>query len=180
VEKMATGHAGGKSKSGKMLWGAIAIVAFALVFVAITAGCTQSAGTSNSGTSGTPAAQSETPQATGQAAQSQQAAATIASASTFSQPTPVPVPATGVYIRVGYLGQYNGSYTANGVTQDVRSSGYQVYPVNLTAGPITAAFEKMDNTAKHNLTVEIWENGNVLASNVTSAPFGTASVSATV
>jgi hypothetical protein len=170
VEKMATEHSGGKSKSGKMLWGAIAIIALALVFVVITAGCTQSAGTSNSGTSGTPAAPSGTPQA----------AATTASASTFYQPTPVPVPATGVYIRVGYLGQYNGSYTANGVTQDVRSSGYQVYPVNLTAGPITAAFEKMDNTAKHNLTVEIWENGNVLASNVTSAPFGTASVSATV
>jgi len=178
---MATEHSGGKSKSGKMLWIAIAIVALALVFVVITAGCTQSAGTSNSGgTSGTSVAPSGTPQATGQAAQSPQAAATTASASTFYQPTPVPVPATGVYIRVGYLGQYNGSYTANGVTQDVRNSGYQVYPVNLTAGPITAAFEKMDNTAKHNLTVEIWENGNVLASNVTSAPFGTASASATV
>ncbi len=115
-----------------------------------------------------------------QAVPNSQSTAVNPSATIIPPPTPVPVPGTGVYVWVGYFGEYTGSYTANGVTQEIKSSGFHIYSIDQPSGTITASFEKSDNTIKHNLTVEIWKNGVDLASNVTYAPFGTVSVSANV
>ena len=86
----------------------------------------------------------------------------------------------GVYLRAGYLGQYTGSYTANGVSQEVKSSGFRLFDLGQPTGTVSAVFEKADDAVKHNLTVEIWENGRLLASNGTNAAYGTVSVSANV
>ncbi len=81
---------------------------------------------------------------------------------------------------MGYLGQYTGSYTANGVSQEVKSSGFRLFDLGQPTGTVSAVFEKADDAVKHNLTVEIWENGRLLASNGTNAAYGTVSVSANV
>ena len=80
---------------------------------------------------------------------------------------------------MGYLGQYTGSDTANGVSQEVKSSG-SLFDLGQPTGTVSAVFEKADDAVKHNLTVEIWENGRLLASNGTNAAYGTVSVSANV
>ena len=108
--------------------------------------------------------------------------ATLFNSSSGDYPYPVQaqVPASGVYLRAGYLGQYTGSYTANGVSQEVKSSGFRLFDLGQPTGTVSAVFEKADDAVKHNLTVEIWENGRLLASNGTNAAYGTVSVSANV
>jgi len=108
--------------------------------------------------------------------------ATLFNSSSGDYPYPAQeqVPASGVYLRVGYLGEYTGSYTANGTYQDVKDSGFQIIDLGKPSGTVNAVFEKADNGVKHNLTVEIWENGRLLASNATSAAYGSVSVSAGV
>ncbi|MFZ1898749.1 hypothetical protein [Methanoregula sp.] len=140
--------------------------------------------------SGTSPAQSGTSQAAGQPAQSAAASVhaepgshvTLFNSSSGDYPYPVQaqVPASGVYLRAGYLGQYTGSYTANGVSQEVKSSGFRLFDLGQPTGTVSAVFEKADDAVKHNLTVEIWENGRLLASNGTNAAYGTVSVSANV
>jgi hypothetical protein len=177
-------------RNKKKIRGAVAAIGIiCIVIIAIfLSGCIMGQSGSGSGTSPVP---SGTPQATSQPVVQDQAASgqgTVGSHATlfnsssgeYPYPTQVPVPGSGVYLRVGYLGQYTGSYTANGVSQEVKSSGFQLFDLGQPNGTVSAVFEKADDTAKHNLTVEIWENGGLLASNVTYDPFGTVSVSANV
>jgi len=108
------------------------------------------------------------------------ASGTNVSAADFTLPTPVPVPGTGVFVRVSYFGGYNGVYSANGTSHDVKSSGCRLYEITDPAGTVTAAFTKAENSAKQNITVEIWKDGRLLASNLTYAPYGKVSVSGAV
>lgn len=180
VKKMVTRYPDRHSSISKKPWGALVIGAGIICVVIVILFLTGIGSGLFGHGSGTPAAQSGTTPATGQVTQSSQVTGTNASAATFTLPTPVPVPGTGVYVRVGYLGGYTGSYSVNGASQAVKSSGYRLYTINQTVGTITAAFVKADDTAKRNLSVEIWKDGRELASNATSAPFGTASVTANV
>jgi len=94
--------------------------------------------------------------------------------------TAAAVPASGVSISVSYIGGFNGTYTTGGVTIPVTGSGSQVYTVSGASGMISATFQKMDNTATHALTVTIYENGNQLATQSTSAGYGKVTVTANV
>lgn len=116
----------------------------------------------------------------GQSSPGLHSVATNISDRSFTLPTPVPVPGTGVFVRVNYFGGYKGSYSVNGTSQDVKSSGCRLYEISDPAGTVSASFSKAENSVKQNITVEIWKNGNLLASNLTYAPYGTASVSAAV
>jgi len=165
---------------------AIGIICIVIMGIFLS-GCIMGQPGSDSGTS---PAQSGASQAAGQPAQGAAASvpaepgshATIFNTSSGDYPYPVQVqiPASGVYLRVGYLGQYTGSYTANGTSQDVKDSGFQLFDLGKPTGTVNAVFEKADNGVKHNLTAEIWENGRLLSSNATNAAYGTVSVSASV
>jgi hypothetical protein len=98
---------------------------------------------------------------------------------TIRQPTPVIIPATGLFVNVSYRGAFNGTYGINGVMQKVRSSGNRLYTIDTTTGNVTATFSKEDRSL-HTLTVEIWKDGKLLTSAVNSTAFGKVSISYTV
>lgn len=94
---------------------------------------------------------------------------------TIKQPTPVIIPVTGLFVKISYLGGFNGTYGINGVMEKVRNSGDRLYTIDSATGNVTATFSKEDRSS-HALTVEIWKDGKLKISAVNSTAFGTASV----
>jgi hypothetical protein len=74
--------------------------------------------------------------------------------------TPVVVPATGVFIRVDYLGSFSGIYGTAAEFFSVRNSGERLYEVENPNQTIIAGFKKLDGSS-HPLTVEIYKNGQI-------------------
>ena len=89
--------------------------------------------------------------------------------------TEVTVPVEGVYVRIEYLGSFNGTYGINDLMQKVRNSGDRLYPIDNATGNLTATFYKEDRSS-HVLSVEIWKNGKLLTSGNTTAGFGKVSL----
>jgi hypothetical protein len=175
---MEAGSQNNDRSEGKKQWVVIAIGAIVIcvviaiiLFAGIGSGLFGHGGRASSVAPGTV-------RISGQAMQSSSAPGTNGFAATINYSTAVP--GTGTYVQVKYTGGFTGSYTANGTTQNVMSSGYQLYAVNQEGGTVTAAFIKDDDSTKHNLTAEIWKDGRLLASNSTSAPYGNVSLSASV
>jgi hypothetical protein len=94
---------------------------------------------------------------------------------TIKQPTPVIIPVTGLFVKISYLGGFNGTYGINGVMQKVRNSGDRLYTIDSATGNVTATFSKEDRSS-HALTVEIWKDGKLLTSAANSTAFGKVSV----
>jgi hypothetical protein len=88
------------------------------------------------------------------------------------------VPVTGVFVHVNYIGSWKGTYGMPSDIQTAINSGDRYMEVLNATGPITAAFQKLDSSAKHALTVDIYKNGAVLATGTTSDAFGKVTVSA--
>jgi hypothetical protein len=93
-------------------------------------------------------------------------------------PTEVAVPATGVWVRVDYLGGWTGSYGKAGALVTVADSGLRQYQVENPTGAIKASFRK-DDSSSHDLTVEIYRNGAVIKRGNTTLPRGTVDISVT-
>jgi hypothetical protein len=179
---------GYRNNNRKLIWGAVAVIGIICIVIVgfFLSGSFASQSGTGSGTAPVQGAQ----QAVGQ--QAQNAAASVhaepgshttifnTSAGDYPYPVQVQIPVSGVYLRVGYLGQYTGSYTANGTYQEVKGSGFRLFDLGQPLGTVNAVFEKADNGVKHNLTAEIWDNGRLLTSNATNTAYGTVSVSANV
>jgi len=88
----------------------------------------------------------------------------------------VTIPPTGVFVKVSYLGAFNGTYGMNGAMQQVKNSGERVYEITNATGNVTATFYKQDGSTKHDITVELWKNGQSLTSAKNTTPFGKASI----
>ncbi|MFA6362359.1 hypothetical protein [Methanoregula sp.] len=169
-------HGGGR-RSPDIPWllvatvvGIIVVVIVALFFFAGLGG--SSAGHTSSATA--------TVKPTTSAASASTTSASKTSSIVIATTTPVTVPATGIYVKVDYLGGFSGTYTTNGATTKVTNSGTRLYEVANATDSITAAFQKSDSTASHALTVGIYKDGNQLASNSTSAAYGKVTVTASV
>jgi hypothetical protein len=93
--------------------------------------------------------------------------------------TEVTVPATGVWVRVDYLGGWTGSYGKAGALVTVADSGLRQYQVENPAGAIQASFRKDDGT-NHELVVGIYRNGVLIKRGTTTAPRGSVDISVTV
>jgi len=88
----------------------------------------------------------------------------------------VTIPVTGVFLKVSYLGSFSGTYSANGVVENVRNSGDRLYEITNATGNVTASFSKEDGSTKHDITVELWKNGKSLTSAKNSTAFGKVSI----
>jgi zinc-ribbon domain len=142
-------------------------------------------------TRGTPAGSSETTGSTGSSASSPSgstgssgtASAVLSNtgvASITVKETPsVTIPQTGVQVHISYIAGWTGSYGMPSDLQQITNSGERVYEVLNATGTIQASFTKQD-TSKHTLTVEIYKNGQLLASGNTSDASGKVTVSANV
>jgi hypothetical protein len=95
-----------------------------------------------------------------------------------TEPTAIVVPTDGVYVRVDYIGSFNGTYGTNGVQQTVRHSGTRLYPLSNASGTVFATFQKEDGTTKNALTVGIYKDGKLLQSDKSSAAFGKVEITA--
>ena len=61
--------------------------------------------------------------------------------------------------------------------QTAADSGARYYEVVNATGQVTAVFEKKDSSTKHDLTVDIYKNGAVVATGKTGAAYGKVTVS---
>ena len=92
--------------------------------------------------------------------------------------TPLSVPASGVYVTVSYLGSFSGSYGTTGALVTVQDSGNRLYSVdNSTGSMVTASFHKLDSSSKHELDVEITNEGKVVKFGTNSSPYGDVTIS---
>jgi hypothetical protein len=96
---------------------------------------------------------------------------------TVKETTAPNIPATGVWVNISYIGAWSGTYGMPSDPQKVTSSGIRLEEVVNASGTIQASITKQDSS-KHPLTVDIYDNGKLLASGNTSDPSGKVIVSA--
>ena len=89
------------------------------------------------------------------------------------------VPASGVWVRVAYPGNFTGTVTTNGLARDVNSSGDQLFQFPLTVGTIDGFISKGDGSVK-NMVVQVYKDGTLVTYGNTSAPLGTVEIHTTV
>jgi len=146
--------------------GIIAVVAIALVFFM---------GSGNTSDQSPPV--KTTPLPSGSSTQVTQVSGTGVPQTTIKVPATVSIPVTGVFVKVSYIGMYNGTYGVNGVMQKVRNSGDKPpYEITNATGNVSASFTKEDGSVKHEITVELWKNGKLLTSAKNSTSFGKVSI----
>lgn len=148
-----------------MIIGILAVVVIALVFFM---------GSGNTSDQSLPVMTTQTPSGAG--TQATLTGTTGAPQMTIKVPTTASIPATGVYVKVSYLGGFSGMYGVNGVMQNVRNSGDKVYEITNATGNVSAIFKKEDGSTTHEILVELWKNGKSLTSAKNSTPFGTAGI----
>jgi hypothetical protein len=76
--------------------------------------------------------------------------------------TPLSVPASGIVVRVSYIGGFSGTYGIDGEGESARDSGDKIYALNKTSGTVFATFKKEDGTERHEITAEIIRDGKTL------------------
>lgn len=92
-------------------------------------------------------------------------------------PTTRPIPATGVFIHVNYLGGFEGSYGMPDILTTVPgNSGDRVWEVENANGTVQAEFMKQDGSARE-LLVEIYKDGKSLTSGTTTIGHGSVALS---
>jgi len=151
--------------------GIIVVVVVALLFFSGFFGTSSGSPSSGSTVTANP---------TATAASSGSASATKTPAVVVATTTPVTVPASGITLKVDYIGSFSGTYSTNGETTKIKNSGTRIYEVANATGSVTAVVQKGDNTATHALTVTIYKDGSQIATNSTSSGYGQVTVQAAV
>jgi hypothetical protein len=132
----------------------------------------------NGGSAGQPATSGSPSATSGSSSSTTSVSSTLNPTAIKEQPT-ITVPATGVWVKVSYLGSFSGQYgPSDGAMLAAKDSGDKAFEIVNATGTITATFKKTDSSTKsHDLTVEIWKDGKVLKFDKNSAPKGEVSVS---
>jgi hypothetical protein len=89
------------------------------------------------------------------------------------------IPATGVWIRVAYPGNFSGSFGSNGNWRDVNGSGDQFYQLSMKNGLVEGTMRKSDTSAK-NMIVEVYNDGTLVTWSNTSKSQGRVEIHTTV
>ena len=154
--------------------GVIAVVIIALVFFM---GGGNTGGQTTSGQS-TPAQTTQAPSGTS-ATSTTASGGSIKPESIKEAPT-VTVPGTGVYVKVNYLGSFDGTYGINGEMVTAWNSGERVFPLNATTGAVSATFHKEDGSTLHEIVVEIYKDGKALKFAKNTSAYGEVSVNSQI
>jgi hypothetical protein len=86
-------------------------------------------------------------------------------------PTLIPVPSTGVWVRVIYPGTFSGMVGTPGNPKEVTGSGVHVYSITTTDGIVEVSLQKNDGNADK-LLVEVFKNGIMVKNSSTTTPKG--------
>ena len=88
-----------------------------------------------------------------------------------------PIPATGIFVHISYIGGFEGSYGMSDVLTTVPgNSGDRVWEVENANGTVEAEFTKQDGSARE-LLVEIYKDGKLLTSGSTTVGHGKVALS---
>jgi hypothetical protein len=94
---------------------------------------------------------------------------------TVPQTTPVPtqitIPPTGIWVRVGYAGNFYGWLGIPGALRGVNSSGIILYRIPEAAEMVQVNMYKTDNSGNP-LIVEVFRDGRALTNRTVSVPMG--------
>jgi hypothetical protein len=102
---------------------------------------------------------------------------------TVKETTAPVIPVTGVWVRINYIGSYEGTYGMPSDLQQIPgvsspNSGDQTYEVVNATGTVQATIQKEDSSTKHDLVVEIYKDGKLLTTGKTSDAYGRVTVTA--
>jgi hypothetical protein len=87
-------------------------------------------------------------------------------------PPPPLIPPTGVWVKVKYLGGWNGLFGVPGSLQQVTSSGDQFYQIPAGDGIVQVSIQKNDGSGNE-IVVDVYKNGVLVKSGSTTKPKGT-------
>ena len=92
-------------------------------------------------------------------------------------PTPVPtlVPADGVWVRIEYPGTFIGEVGNPEIMHPAYGSGVRIYKILWSDRLVHAFAQKQENTGD-TLTIEIYNNGNLIKNSSTRAPKGSVDI----
>jgi hypothetical protein len=82
------------------------------------------------------------------------------------------IPEKGVWVKVNYEGNYTGLIGASGDLKQVNTSGIQFYQLAITEGIVEAVIQKQDGSGRA-LTIEVYQNGRMVARNLKASPGAT-------
>lgn len=97
-------------------------------------------------------------------------------------PTPKPtvmIPEKGVWVKVHYAGNFTGRVGTSGNMKQVNASGDQYYQIPITDGIVEVVLQKEDGSGNM-LTVEVYQNGRLVASSTKATPYGIIEVRETI
>jgi stringent starvation protein B len=85
---------------------------------------------------------------------------------------PVMIPEKGIWVKVIYAGNFTGRVGTSGDLSQVNASGEQYYQLAITEGIVEATIQKQDGTGRE-LTVEVYQNGKMVARSTKATPLAT-------
>lgn len=88
-----------------------------------------------------------------------------------AQPIPL-IPKKGIWVKVSYEGNYTGLIGASGDLKQVNASGDRYYQLAITEGIVEAIIQKQDGSGRV-LTIEVYQNGMMMARNSKASPGAT-------
>jgi len=94
-------------------------------------------------------------------------AATLASMS--GQDAVSPVFEDGIFLRIVYTGSWSGSYGMTDEMQTVKGNGEKILPVEIDGDSVSATIKK-DDASSDKLIVELYQNGEKIATGHTTEP----------
>ena len=84
----------------------------------------------------------------------------------------IPVPETGVWVRIRYEGNFAGQVGLSGGLRQVSGTGDQFYQIPTINGVIDVTVEKLDGS-RNVLAVDIYKNGTLVKNSTVATPRGT-------
>jgi hypothetical protein len=90
---------------------------------------------------------------------------------TVTPAAPTAIPSTRTGVRVIYPGNFIGEVGNPGSMKPVTGTGDAFFPVTKKDGLVQASIQKQDNSG-NNLTVEVYNNGNIIYAKSASTPMG--------
>jgi len=83
----------------------------------------------------------------------------------------IPVPKSGVWVKVSYADKYEGTVGTPGSVREVVDTGEHFYQISTSDGPVVVSVQKDDGTSTM-LTVDVYKDGNLMKHAETVAPKG--------
>jgi hypothetical protein len=83
----------------------------------------------------------------------------------------IPVPKSGVWVKVSYADKYEGTVGTPGSVREVVDTGEHFYQISTSDGPVVVSIQKDDGTSGM-LSIDVYKDGNLMKHAETVAPKG--------